>query len=161
MQIIETLLTYPFPFMLIFDDTGYLVPHGIIPASLADIKQQLVFNKRRETLYESLLDFIADIQALGVLKFFIWVNGSFTTLKKYPKDIDIVVFVDNRYYGIIEKKAKKLTHKYSKTLDVFFEPEYLFDHPLYEQTLSDKQYWQDLFCFDRKGFGKGIIELIF
>jgi len=86
-------------------------------------------------------------------------NGSFTTLKKYPKDIDLVVFVPFEIYDKTKKSQRVLSKKYAKTLDVFFEPEYSIGHQLYSKTQDDKDYWLNLFCFDRKGFDKGILEI--
>lgn len=145
--------------MLNFDEFGYLKPYEAIPASFEDIERHFVFNTRRELLYLSFKKFLENLEKHGIKPSLLWVNGSFTTLKKYPKDIDLVVFVPFEVYDETKKSQQVLGKKYAKTLDVFFEPEYPIGHPLYSKTQDDKDYWLNLFCFDRKGFDKGILEI--
>lgn len=147
--------------MLNFDEFGYLKPYEAIPASLEDIERHFVFNTRRETLYASFKAFLKELSMAEIKPLYVWVNGSFTTLKKYPKGIDLVVFVAFEIYNKTKKTRWLLRRKYAKTLDVFFEPEHPELHPLRSKTLDDRDYWLKLYCYDRKGFDKGILELKF
>ena len=145
--------------MLNFDEFGYLKPYEAIPASFEDIEKHFIFNTRRETLYTSFRAFLEELRATEIKPLYIWINGSFTTLKKYPKDIDLVLFVPFEVYYKTKKPQWFLRRKYTKTLDIFFEPEYPKLHPLHSKTLDDREYWLKLYCYDRKGFDKGILEI--
>lgn len=147
--------------MLEFDELGYLKPYKPIPANLDDIERHFVFNPRRKMLYLAFKNCLEELNFNHVFATRIWVNGSFTTLTKYPKDIDLVVFLPSWTYEQTKLVQRALKLKYAPKLDLFFEKDYPKEDALYSITLEDEAYWLNLFCFDRKGFDKGIIELSF
>jgi len=120
-----------------------------------------VFNPRRKLLYQSFLNCLEDLRLSEIRASRIWINGSFTTLTKYPKDIDLTSFVPFDGYNKTKSEQRSLRKTYIPALDLFFEPEYPKDHQFHSKTLDDETYCLNLFCFDRKGFDKGLIELTF
>jgi hypothetical protein len=147
--------------MLKFDDYGYLTPYEPIPATLEEIEIHLTYNIRRQTLFSALSKFIDDLKKLDVGAITMWVNGSFTTTKKYPKDIDIVVFLAFDKIKSNKKDLQSLAKINDPLIEVFYEPLYPSGHQLGVHNIENQAYWQGVFGFDRKGFDKGIIELNF
>jgi hypothetical protein len=147
--------------MLKFDDYGYLTPYEPIPSTLEDIERHLTYNIRRQTLFSALSKFIDELKKLDVYPIIMWVNGSFTTTKKYPKDIDLVVFLPFDKLKSNTKDLQILAKSNDPLIEVFYEPIYPSGHQLDVTNVENQSYWQGVFGFDRKGFDKGIIELNF
>ncbi len=68
-----------------FDENGNLPP-GVYRVSLEDVKARFTWNKRRRHLFDGLAAAVANLAAAGVAT--VWVDGSFTTSKEEPGDID-------------------------------------------------------------------------
>jgi hypothetical protein len=147
--------------MLKFDDYGYLTPYEPIPSTLEEIEIHLTYNIRRQTLFSALSKFIDDLKKLDVGAITMWINGSFTTTKKYPKDIDLVVFLAFDKIKSNKKDLQSLVKINYPLIEVFYEPIYPSGHQLDINNIENQAYWQGVFGFDRKGFDKGIIELNF
>ena len=84
--------------------------------------------------------------ALGIA-FFQWLNGSFTTTKLLPEDIDIVTFID---YDQFAHKLKTITRfyaigKYEYGVDAHFVATCKWNHRFYQRAQSDKAYWKNIF----------------
>ena len=64
-----------------------LLPPGVYPADMEEVVQKLGFSSKRQDLIErGLKPVVAQLKALGVRE--VYLNGSFTTLKPSPEDID-------------------------------------------------------------------------
>lgn len=79
------------------DALGNPQPPDLRPMSLADFEAAYVWGMAdlaiRQSLYEDYQRYLADFrQALGT-GYQQWVNGSFTTAKPNPNDVDVVNFV--------------------------------------------------------------------
>jgi hypothetical protein len=68
-----------------FDENGNLPP-GVYRVSLEDVEARFTWNRRRRLLFRGLAEAVANLAAAGVRT--IWVDGSFTTAKEEPGDID-------------------------------------------------------------------------
>lgn len=68
-----------------FDHNGNLPP-GVYVATLAEIEARFTWNARRAELFRGLRQAIANLRAAGVA--IVWVDGSFTTEKDEPDDVD-------------------------------------------------------------------------
>lgn len=68
-----------------FDENGNLPP-GLFLVSLDDVKARFTWNRRRRILFGGLTEAIANLAAAGVRR--VWIDGSFTTAKEEPADID-------------------------------------------------------------------------
>jgi hypothetical protein len=83
--------------MLTFDEIGHVYPYQIIEMTLAEFEQEFVENMEdrahRKHLFFNYLRFIEDFRSAFGGSFFQWVNGSFTTTKLLPGDIDVVSFM--------------------------------------------------------------------
>ncbi len=84
--------------MLNFDLRGNLRPYEPIKCGLRDLKKYLVDEIESDTRldnYKKYLRYSNDLKALlkgQELKQ--WLNGSFVTKKRNPKDIDLLTFID-------------------------------------------------------------------
>ena len=105
--------------------------------------------------------YFADYWKKWALKItFSLIDGSFTTKKEYPKDIDIVTFVDADFFNKNAVKLLDLRDHLDK-IDCFFVPIYSIEHPLYVVTKMGLFEWEQLFNTDREYNPKGILKIIF
>jgi hypothetical protein len=63
-----------------------LLPPGIHDASLDEIRQRFAYNARRAALVDGLQRALENLEAAGVQT--VYIDGSFATRKKQPRDID-------------------------------------------------------------------------
>ncbi len=150
-----------------FDDNGYLVPYSAISSNLKEVLQEFCVTEQRIALYENFVGFITELQKLLGTGFEVWVNGSFTSKKLIPKDIDFVSFID---YQLFEKYEKELDFLRNSAkiqgLDSYFVKVYPKTHRNYAITEGDSADWLFTFSYTRrnkqdKRFQKGFIELNF
>ncbi|MFK7933218.1 MAG: hypothetical protein AB8G22_06885 [Saprospiraceae bacterium] len=97
---------------------------------------------------------------------FQFVNGSFTTLKAKPKDIDVVSFIDYRIYMKFEEQIIDLCNKWNEVeeLDIAILPQSYPGHPLFIQAQLAYEFWTSLFSRtrqdeNRKRLPKGLIKI--
>jgi hypothetical protein len=76
--------------MINFDSRGYITPNEIIEVTMSEIENTFSYNEHRKLIFENYLDFSEKLHELGLTNFYQWIDGSFVTTKKYPKDIDFV-----------------------------------------------------------------------
>ncbi|MDZ4681440.1 MAG: hypothetical protein SH848_20655 [Saprospiraceae bacterium] len=124
----------------------------------------------RKDLFDNYQNYLADLNEILSYRFFQWIDGSFITTKRNPKDIDLVSFVDHQDY---EKSKKILENRFSPQnvretykVDAYIAPRYPEDHRKYAIYHSDSLYWRNLFGKTRvnrakRQFEKGIVQLNF
>ena len=152
-----------------FDAHGNLHPYELIRIeSLNEFEQTFVtpfpLSATRFFIYTGLLEYI---QALGDVltqvtypgSWKLWINGSFTTNKLNPNDVDVLSLLDNeavlhQYKNLVEPLFGQNSFRKYKT-DAYF---LLNDGTNQAQELLS--YWIDQFGTDRNGAKKGIIEVI-
>ena len=151
-----------------FDDRGNLSPYQLILVNeLSKFEQFFVnnfpFSTTRNVIYSGLLLYLSDFgNTLRQLKYpglwKVWLNGSFTTNKIIPADIDIVnVLADDtalrsNKYSFEPFFARNARKTYG--VDAYFL--------LVNESNQAKElltYWQNWLGTDRFGFSKGIVEL--
>ncbi|WP_062235920.1 DUF6932 family protein [Aureimonas sp. N4] len=96
-----------------------------------------------------------------------FINGSFTTNKNDPGDVDLVVFadmtlVDNLSPADQEMLTALVAGKSTKDkfmCDAYFCVQLPEDHPQFPQTRAQRKYWMGEFGFDRVDIPKGIVRL--
>ncbi len=147
--------------MLQFDDFGYLLPYETHVLSLEDFERTFVIDTEREKLFRLLTDLVLDLKNLGAGTFYIWVDGSFVTKKRLPRDIDLVVFVDSEVFETMLNQLSKLRRDYEPYLDIFMVDNYPEVHEEYYTTALEKLKWRETFGTDRQGRRKGIIQIEF
>lgn len=146
--------------MLQFNTNGLLVPAHNILIPLTEFETAFVFNQHRYNLYEEYLSYITDLQKISIHSFIQWIDGSFVTMHKHPKDIDIVTFVEEKYYLLYMGACMDLKSKY-KYLDCYYVQVYPKNHKKENVTVFDRTEWLFLFSTNRKKQSKGFIELNF
>lgn len=72
----------------------------MIPSALDTIEAVFVKpftkSKTRWRVFEAFFIYLTELKAVLNVPMEIWVNGSFTTQKRDPSDIDFVIFVDRQ-----------------------------------------------------------------
>ena len=93
------------------------------------------------------------------IKFELWLDGSFTTNKPNPEDIDVVLFaekedVDELHFIFQEMLLDIVTHRQSTKdnygCDVYFS---------LKNDNEAREFWRNWFGFDRHGAPKGIAKI--
>jgi hypothetical protein len=146
--------------MINFDTKGNILPYEIIEVSTNDIVDNFIFNSHRWRMYGEYIVFRRLLDEMGAGNYFQLIDGSFTTKKEYPKDIDIVTFVDADFFNKNAVKLLDLRDRLDK-IDCFFVPIYPTEHPLYVVTKIGLFEWEQLFNTDREYNPKGILKIIF
>lgn len=156
--------------MIEFDKYGNPLPLGLTEMDKGDFKTVFVDNfqnsQTRQTIYDNYNQFIVDFQTEIVQEFKNWVNGSYTTRKENPNDIDVVSLVihSDQLNAKSHLLIKFLTNGGSKEqylVDGYFIPMYPENDPRYTITQYWINYWSNWFGMDRQGRPKGIIQLSF
>lgn len=156
-----------------FDEKGFLMPYQGIEADLETLEYYFVdqfpdSNTRRQ-LFINYLRYTERFKSRITRKFTQWINGSYVSLKKNPKDIDFVVFFD---YEVYEAHRDFLDPYWcfsleQEGLDAYLIREYPPEHPFFvEKTQNDQKEWMDLYGYTRRNeehirFPKGFLKLIF
>jgi hypothetical protein len=132
--------------MLQFDDFGLLNPNEIIISNLEEFRNTFVFNQQRTALFDTYLDFLEDVKKLDLGSFFQWIDGSFVTRKPFPKDIDLVTFIDFKTHKLKNSRLQLLKETYKHYgIDVYFESYYPDSHPFHAKYLYQTDYWFKLY----------------
>jgi len=135
--------------LLQFDDFGYITPYEVHNLTLEDFERIFVIDSARERLFGRLLDLVSDVKGLGATEFYLWVDGSFVTKKRVPRDIDVVVFFrESDIENMIDFLVPILSN-YENDLDIFFTTE------------QDEWSWKEFFNTDRGYRLKGFVQLKF
>jgi len=152
------------------DGNGCL-PQKCFRVGLKEFKERFVFIKNekiRKKLFNNYESFCKRFENIIIR---LWVNGSYTTNKLNPRDIDVAVhydaikFNDLSEININEKRSfnnrEYIEKEYS--LHLLPVPVYPEDHPAYRLTKMQSEKWKKMFLKDtRKNppLKKGFVELI-
>jgi hypothetical protein len=151
-----------------FNDNGNL-PAGFITPKLEEFKERFVHHFQdsttRREIFNGYIRYNGKLDTIKVATIQ-WVNGSYTTSKVNPGDIDFVTHIDaieldrsGEMKGTFAKLTDKSRAKSECRCDVYFIAVYPPEIPeLYESTKEDIEYWPKWFAHDRENNPKGIIE---
>lgn len=136
---------------------------------LKTFQEFFVFNELRQTVFQEYLDFNAHLRTLFTEDYYQWVNGSFTTQKVKPNDIDLVSFIPHIVFERLTKVFENIyRNKHICSIDCFFVPSYPENHPRYGHYQADKLDFWHKFVRDfkrerilRKKLSKGFIQINF
>lgn len=154
--------------MITFDKNGNPQPEGILNYPYSEFKVTFVDNfghsKSRQLIFENYERYLSDFKLEIVSTFRNWVNGSFTTTKADPNDIDIVNIVNhseelNQNTHLLAKFLTQGGSKDSYFVDGYFVPVYPTDDPRFAITEQSLTYWTHWFGHDRENRPKALIEL--
>ena len=79
--------------MLNFDENGYIVPGEPVIVDYKTFVREFVVNDYRADIFSEYKGMLQELSELLVEGFSQWINGSFTTRKPRPNDIDVVTFI--------------------------------------------------------------------
>lgn len=159
--------------MLKFNSSGFLIPHTKIVSSKEELEQYFVneikSNTRKE-IFDNYYNYSLKLKEICQEKSLVqWINGSFTTKKENPNDIDLVTFLDYRIINSNRNILKDFV--YPRSLELFEVDAYLIESYPNEDKKSilyssDKFYWIDQFTKtkrNRRGnrSSKGFLEVYF
>ncbi|RYM58083.1 hypothetical protein BSQ98_25105 [Serratia liquefaciens] len=128
---------------------------------------QFATSERRGLLYCNYIQFSSQIRSINAqFKCFseLWVDGSFTTGKPEPDDIDVLVVVDfvalnqlpEQFHGLVSSLLDRQYVKLNFNIDVLILPE---NHPEIDYS-ERRSYWRGWFGFDRKENPKGLVRVM-
>jgi len=111
---------------------------------------------RREYLLSRFSILLEAFKATG-LSAEVWIDGSFSTLKPEPGDIDVIFFIDPNETNLLPLEKRQIisdlnnrTHSRIRyNCDVFILP---------NNNLVDRSYWRGWFGFSREEKPKGIFR---
>lgn len=156
--------------MIKFDKHGNPQPPGIVNIPLADFK--LVFvdefgtSKTRNVIFEKYQGYVTDFKSQINNEFDHWLNGSYSTTKENPNDIDLVNIV--KFSEDLNSKQNELRSflsvggsKEKYLVDGYFIPVYAKDDPRYVITEHWLKHWAKFFGRDRNDRQKTLFEVTF
>lgn len=153
-----------------FDENGCLSPQCfLIDRNLFESEFVEIHNKKtRKKIYSKYNQFCDRFSSIIIKT---WINGSYTTKKPSPGDIDVAVFYDALKIideNIIDEREKAIfgDGKYIKNrykLHLLPIPVYPENHRKYKITKKFRDNWEKLFLNDDRvnpPIEKGFIELL-
>jgi len=153
-----------------FDAKGNPLPYEVIKLNGSEFKQIFVDDFKdsstREKIFAGHQNYNKNMLNLIKSNYFQIADGSFTTNKQNPNDIDIVSFlshisVNEHGSGLTEFQTKNGS-KDNYFVDGYIIPYYPKTNPLYAIITKDRiDYWYDWFGHDRSGNPKALIRLEF
>lgn len=147
---------------------GYLSP-GIHDMTMEEIQEAFVVpfpgSTTRPVVFAGYEKHRAELEALNInIEQFI--DGSFTTSKTDPSDVDMVCFADANVVDNLPPEKQeallKLTGgaatKETHHCDAYFCPTLPDNDPLFNQLRAQRKYWMGEFGYDRVDKPKGIVR---
>jgi len=156
--------------MIQFDEYGNLKPYEVIEISLGEFEEEFVSKlaekEHRTEIFRAYLEYLNELFEVVGRDFFQLINGSFTTAKELPKDIDLATFVDYRVYQQKFEDITELTERWTlnNKIDCYLLPISYPGHPNFIETQLTFEYWKNLFSLSRRttpNRQKGLIKITF
>lgn len=151
------------------NDEGYLHPHRF-EITLNDFTDFFVLRDDKNTREKLFKKFVSFCKRFNKIILKLWVNGSYTTDKLKPRDIDVAVHYDAIKFNdlaktkVTEKLAFQDREHIKKTYSIHLlpVPVYPKNHPYFILTEKQSEKWDKLFLRDTRTnphVDKGYIEL--
>lgn len=126
-------------------------------------------SRTRQGLFDNYLVFMEELRQVVPSGFQQWINGSFSTRKTDPNDLDLVTFLDFETYeakGDEIEKLRQVKFNSKGGIDCYFLQVFPEGHRYRIRTQMDTIEWLDLFSHARprpgqKKLPKGFVELNF
>lgn len=156
--------------MIKFDKHGNPTPPGIIDITIEEFESEFVVkftnSKTRKEIFEKYNSYISDFRKEICTNYNHWINGSYTTKKENPNDIDLAFFFE--WTDEMNAKAEAIKpfcfeggSKKKYLVDGYFVPVYPRDDPRYTVTEEWMKYWKNQFGYDRTHRPKAIFNINF
>lgn len=116
---------------------------------------------RRSMLYCNYIQLMSDVRNIN--KQFncfieVWVDGSFTTEKPEPDDIDILLVIDSNKLNLVPVMFQPQIEKFLNRQ--YIKHNYKIDLLLLEHGKDeDRMHWRGVFGYDREDTPKGIVRI--
>ncbi|TAE31120.1 MAG: N-acetyltransferase [Cytophagales bacterium] len=142
-----------------WDARGYLVPYERIPTSLETVRRMLVTNDVRVGLWATFEQLLSESERLKIPILCVWLDGSYASLKTWPNDIDMVIFVEQLYhstnFGFLNKVSARFANLHVFWVGSWVEPDKL------QQSINEivQFNWQTWFNSDKDDNPKGFLEI--
>lgn len=152
-----------------FNKYGNLEP-GFHDLDMDEIEDKFVHSFKnsstRKNILNGYIEFIDTLKQCGIERAECWINGSFSTSKEDPNDIDMVLIIDKDILDNVPEDKKSTVYelftpqlaKIKYKCDAYVLTKVDEEHSDYNDYFSNRSYWRGLFCFDRKENPKGIIR---
>lgn len=146
-----------------FDEFGYLMPYEVIETDFKTFEEVFVKgfpnSATRSMIFEKYMTYLDQLKQIAGGGFYQWIDGSFTTQKPNPRDIDVVTFIDASFFDANER----LLRDWEKggLVDAYFVRIFPKEHRQRVFYESDYLRWLHLFGRSREKKSKGIIQLQF
>lgn len=153
----------------VFDVEGNVYPRQVIDITAQTIKERFVEafpeSKTRSNIFSGYLRYVGDFSRDVGPAWGQWVNGSFTTTKVNPNDIDLVNLVGagevNRAGAKFRKFLTEHGSKETYLVDGYFIPCYPEGDERSAITRKRVAYWLKHFGHDRRDRPKGLLQVRF
>lgn len=152
---------------LIHDSKGNPKPYSFIPMRMEELEHNLVLKMNTSTtrvkIFSGYKNYCNDLKMLIKTKVEQWIDGSFTTTKLNPNDIDVlnclhIDEVNSLKEGIIPFLTHTGNPKLSYMVDGHLQPICDKGDPRYTYLAERMDYWKKWFGHDREKNPKGIIK---
>jgi hypothetical protein len=151
-----------------FDKYGNLAPYTfILIDDLLDFEKIFVSDfgqsNTRQRIFTGLLEYLGD---LGILltdlgykgTWMVWLNGSFTTEKLNPNDVDLLNVFDSG--ALFEQHKSRFEPMFADNAEARYGVDaYFLLTNNSAKSIELENYWRQQFGTDRSGRAKGIINL--
>ncbi|MGV0982746.1 MAG: DUF6932 family protein [Polynucleobacter sp.] len=139
-----------------------LLTPGLHEIGESDLERQFIEpfkeSNTRPYLILGLRNYLSSLKRLGI-SFEVWIDGSFSTEKIDPSDVDLVIFASEEDINSLDDVGKihlsglldRLSAKSKYGCDVLFS--------LAEDSIA-RSYWRGWYGFDRNERPKGISRLV-
>ena len=139
-----------------------LLPPGLHALTEAELDNHFLSefseSKTRPALLAGLRAFISALRRIGV-PCELWIDGSFSTNKLDPNDVDLVVFADRRQLDQLDPAKQQF---FSGLMDRMSARRKFGCDVLFSVTedVNRRSYWRGWYGFDRQERPKGIAKLV-
>lgn len=151
-------------------DHPCLLDLGFHPLTLNEVwtlcVEPFTLSSTRQDLFNNLSEVVNFIIAEGIIGT-LWVNGSFTTEKIDPEDVDLLLIIQGVYYDKGTESFGLAVNllisniKSAMKCDTYVAMEYPSEHPLYSQWMWDYPFYHKRWGWSREDETKGIVTLTF
>jgi hypothetical protein len=150
--------------ILNFDSNGNIKPYEIIDIKIEDVKTNFVDkypkSKTRKDIFEGYIRYNNDFFSVVNASWYQLINGSYTTKKENPIDIDLVNFIDfsilsNKLLPFLVENGSKDTYM----VDGYLVPIVKENDPRYSIVKHNIDYWENWFGRDRQRNKKGVLKI--
>lgn len=152
----------------VFDSNGNVVPYEIQTFTVAECKESFVdkfsTSVTRNLNWKKYLLYLNDLQNYLLDPFTQWIDGSFSTNKLNPDDIDLVNFINYTNFNpdlkMFDMNGSNGYPKHIYNIDGYNLLTFPDTHPYYDNMQERIKYWRTWFGTDRQNNPKGIIEVV-